>query len=91
MPHFNPHSFRNTLAALGESLCRSAEEFKAWSQNLGHEGVLITFYSYGEVQPQRQAEIIQQLNSPHEKNNLNADAIAEAVFRKINAQNVGQS
>ena len=44
---FNPHSFRNTLAALGERLCNNAEEFKAWSQNLGHEGVLTTFYSYG--------------------------------------------
>ena len=37
--YFNPHSFRDTLASLGEKLCRSPEEFKAWSQNLGHEGV----------------------------------------------------
>jgi len=51
--YFNPHSFRNTLVSLGEKLCQSPEEFKAWSQNLGHEGVLTTFYSYGEVQPQR--------------------------------------
>ncbi|OOY84058.1 recombinase XerC, partial [Solemya velum gill symbiont] len=42
MPNYNPHSFRNTLAALGERLCHTAEEFKAWSQNLGHEGVLTT-------------------------------------------------
>lgn len=91
LPSFNPHSFRNTLAALGERLCQSPEEFKAWSQNLGHEGVLTTFYSYGEVQPQRQVEIIQQLNSPHEKTELSTDAIAEAVFRKINAQNEARS
>lgn len=57
LPYFNPHSFRNTLAQLGEILCKSPEEFKAWSQNLGHEGVLTTFYSYGEVQTTRQAEI----------------------------------
>ena len=40
IPYANPHSFRATLAGLGEKLCRSPEEFKAWSQNLGHEGVL---------------------------------------------------
>jgi hypothetical protein len=42
-------------------------------------------YSYGKVQPQRQAEIIKQLNSPHEKDDLNADAIVEAVFRRMKA------
>jgi integrase len=62
--HFNPHSFRNTLATLGEQLCKNAEEFKAWSQNLGHEGVLTTFYSYGEVQESRQADIFRRLKEP---------------------------
>ena len=28
--------------------CKTPEEYKAWSQNLGHEGVLTTFCSYGE-------------------------------------------
>ena len=40
LPYFNPHSFRKTLAALAEKLCRAPEEFKAWSQNLAHESVL---------------------------------------------------
>ncbi len=47
LPYFNPHSFRKTLAQLGEKLCRTPEQFKAWSQNLGHEKVLTTFSSYG--------------------------------------------
>ena len=89
LQYFNPHSFRNTLVRYGENLCQSPEEFKAWSQNLGHEGVLTTFYSYGEVQPQRQAEIIQHLRLPNPKSELSADAIAEAVFLKMNAKNVG--
>lgn len=58
LPYFNPHSFRSTLAQLGERVCTSPESFKAWSQNLGHEGVLTTFTSYGQVSPQRQAELI---------------------------------
>jgi len=81
LPPFNPHSFRNTLAALGERLCHSAEEFKAWSQNLGHEGVLTTLYSYGEVQTHRQVELIQQLGKPGEATGLafSPEDIAKAV------------
>lgn len=61
MPYFNPHSLRNTLVCLGETLCQTPEAFKAWSQNLGHEQVLTTFTSYGDVPPRRQAEILQGL------------------------------
>jgi hypothetical protein len=40
LPYFNPHSFRKTLALLGGQRCKTPEEYKAWSQNLGHEKVL---------------------------------------------------
>jgi integrase len=62
IPYANPHSFRATLAGLGERLCGTPEEFKAWSQNMGHEGVMTTFTSYGEVSRERQARIIRSLN-----------------------------
>lgn len=58
LPYANPHSFRNTLVRLGEEVCRTPEEFKAWSQNLGHEQVLTTFCSYGTVAGHRQGEIL---------------------------------
>ena len=61
IPYANPHSFRKTLAQLGERTCRTPEEFKAWSQNLGHEQVLTTFSSYGQVGYERQAELIRAL------------------------------
>lgn len=64
LPYFKPHSFRNTLAQLGERVCKSPEEFKAWSQNLGHEHVLTTFTSYGAVANHRQAELIRGLGRP---------------------------
>jgi integrase len=66
LPYFNPHSFRNTLALLGEKICRSPEEFKAWSQNLGHEKVLTTLSSYGTIPSSRQAEIIRGLTNQTE-------------------------
>ena len=64
LPYFHPHSFRHTLAQLGEQICQTPEEFKAWSQNLGHEHVMTTFNSYGKVSSPRQAEIIRKLAAP---------------------------
>ncbi|PQJ55202.1 tyrosine-type recombinase/integrase [Psychrosphaera saromensis] len=66
-PYFNPHSFRNTLVRLAENLCQTPEEFKAWSQNLGHESVLTSFYSYGDVPDYKQAELLRKLSKPAEK------------------------
>lgn len=64
LPYFNPHSFRSTLVQLGQTLCRDPEQFKAWSQNLGHEGVLTTFLSYGNVALNRQGQIMEELAKP---------------------------
>ena len=49
MPYANPHSFRNTLAALGRDRCKTLAEMQAWAQNLGHESLATTFGSYGKV------------------------------------------
>jgi integrase len=67
LPYFNPHSFRKTLALLGGQICKSPEEYKAWSQNLGHENVLTTFSSYGNVGRHRQAEIILALGKSEQR------------------------
>lgn len=66
LPYANPHSIRDTLVALGERVCANAEEFKAWSQNHGHEHVLTTFTSYGAVASHRQAQIFDQLRAREE-------------------------
>jgi len=58
LDYYTPHSFRKTLVRLGEKLCRNPEEFKAWSQNLGHEHMLTTFTSYGYIPEYQQGEII---------------------------------
>ena len=88
LPYFNPHSFRNTLVQLGQEVCRTPEQFKAWSQNLGHEKVLTTFLSYGEVACSRQGEIICGLAKPHEIKSTDADGIAEAVLRRLSRAGV---
>jgi integrase/recombinase XerD len=83
LPYYNPHSFRNMLVSLGLKLCKNAEQFKAWSQNLGHEGVLTTFYSYGDVADYRQAEILKKLKKPRTDVSADLDALIEAKIRKM--------
>jgi len=63
LPYFKPHTIRDTLVQLGEQVCKTPEEFKAWSQNLGHEKVLTTFTSYGAVASHRQAALIRGLGA----------------------------
>lgn len=85
LPYYNPHSFRNTLVRLGENLCQSPEQFKAWSQNLGHEGVLTTFYSYGDVADYRQAELLKKLREPNKNFSPEKQAEFETMFKKMMA------
>jgi integrase len=61
LPYANPHSFRNTLVQLAYQLRLGPEEFKVWSQNLGHESILTSFSSYGEIGQYRQAEVMRDL------------------------------
>ncbi len=90
LPYFNPHSFRNTLVQLGQEVCKTPEQFKAWSQNLLHEKVLTTFLSYGEVACQRQGEIIRELGTPQSAMQSDANEIAEAVFIRLCESGAGK-
>src|SRR5262249_16328562 len=80
LPAFNPHSFRHALVLLGEDRCKTPEEFKAWSQNLGHESVLTTLSSYGTLPDHRQAAIIKGLRDKKARGAVdNPDEIAERM------------
>jgi integrase len=58
LPPFAPHSFRKTLGVLGNEHCKTPEQFKAWSMNLGHENIATTLSAYCPVSPSRQGELI---------------------------------
>ncbi len=90
LPYFNPHSFRNTLVQLGEKICKTPEEFKAWSQNLGHEKALTTFLSYGEVASERQGEIMRGLATARNDPPSNAEEIAEALMKMVRESREGK-
>lgn len=87
LPYYNPHSIRTTLTQLGLKICRTPEETKAWSQNLGHDDVLTTFTSYGPVASKRQAEIILGLRAAGAGNSGTiALADLEAFLARAKAQ-----
>lgn len=89
MPYFNPHSFRDTLAKYGQNICKTPEDFKAWSQNLGHEKVMTTFFAYGEVEECRQAEIFKQLEKPRvEAAPADVAELAKALAKEMTLQAV---
>ncbi|MES2844720.1 MAG: site-specific integrase [Pseudomonadota bacterium] len=58
LPPFGPHSFRKTLGIMANECCKTPEQFKAWSLNLGHESIAATLSAYCPVSPTRQAELI---------------------------------
>ena len=93
LDYFHPHSFRKTLVGLGERLCQTPEEFKGWSQNLGHDQVLTTFTSYGEVQPQRQREIFERLKKPRKASDTTdaMDQLAEIMMEKMRTKDAGET
>ena len=88
LPYFHPHSLRKTLVKLGQEVCQSPEEFKAWSQNLGHEQVLTTFLSYGSVATDRHGAIIRGLGAVRQSKQPGVEDFAEAVFRRLRGSGV---
>lgn len=88
LPYFNPHCLRDTLVRLGEQICTTPEQFKAWSQNIGHERVLTTLTSYGKVPAARQAELIRGLGQVQPDND-DATRLA-SMFADFLRQRVGR-
>lgn len=85
LPYYNPHSFRKTLVQLAYDLGLDAEKFKAWSQNLGHESILTTFSSYGQIPSHRQAQIIRGLGSdaPTASAGLTPDIVRQIIAEEM--------
>lgn len=62
LPYYPPHTFRHLAVDMALKSCRTGEEIKAISQNLGHEHVTTTLCSYGNYDPQRLTEILNSMD-----------------------------
>jgi integrase/recombinase XerD len=81
LPYYHPHSLRHTLGHIGQQMCKTPEDFKAWSQNLGHEGVMTTLTSYGHMPHHRQGEVIKGLT--HSNNKEDVLSAMKALIAKV--------
>ena len=79
LANFGPHSFRRTLVQLGYERCSTPEEFKAWSQNLGHESPLTTFTSYGTIDQTRQGQLIRSASNRDQGTPLTVEKMEELL------------
>lgn len=61
LPAFAPHSFRKTLGHLANHHCKTPEQFKAWSMNLGHEDIATTLSACYPVSQSRRGEVIKDM------------------------------
>lgn len=82
LKYYSPHSFRHTLAHYGEQICQTPEQFKAWSQNLGHESTLTTFNSYGTLTVHRQGEVLQAISQKEDDHPV-TKAEFDQLFQKL--------
>lgn len=61
LPYYSPHRIRDTLAALGNKLCRNGQAMKAWTLNLGHAHPLTMFANYAPMDSAEQGEIMRNM------------------------------
>jgi hypothetical protein len=76
--YFNPHLFRNTVRKWGLKNL-SPFEYKALSQNLGHDHAMTTYNAYGNLTEDEQLEAISNIGktNPDLRNASTEDLIAE--------------
>jgi site-specific recombinase XerC len=86
LPYVNPHTIRNTLTKLGYDLKLSPIEFKAWSQNMGHDSPLTTFNSYGQLTIEQQTRIIVGIGKSAPDAGPSNDTFAESIAEKVAAK-----
>lgn len=63
LPEFTPHLFRDMIVSEMYRRGLSVAEFKAWSQNLGHEGAMTTLNNYGKIGLEEQGRLVRNSSS----------------------------
>lgn len=86
LAYFKPHSFRHAASRLALSYCRTPEEIRAVSQNLGHEDVGTTIMTYGKLDQDRVAAVVSGMDFSNRGEDGISDSEAkalESLIRKI--------
>lgn len=85
LPYFHPHTFRNMLAVWGMEHCTQLE-YKALSQNMGHEHAMTTYNAYGFLMPEKQVQLVHGMGKGKaELNSVRIDDLLLEVARRSKA------
>ena len=63
VPYYTPHSAKHFLELVKDNYCKTSEQRKAWSYNLGHENEQITLTNYAKMTPDRRDDVFRKLSS----------------------------
>lgn len=82
LPYYNPHLFRKTICKWGLKNLNQYE-FKALSQNLGHEHAMTTYNSYAKLTEDEQLEAVSNIGlSNIDAQSLTTEALLAEVARR---------
>lgn len=86
LPYFNPHLFRKTICKWGlKNLTQY--EYKALSQNIGHEHAMTTYNSYAKLTEDEQLEAVSNIGKANtDLQNIPIDKILAEVARRSRTQ-----
>ncbi len=79
-----PHSFRHMIISEAYRRQLPINELKAWSQNIGHEDMLLTLTSYGKLPLEEQARLIRNPSDNSIKQELTIEQIEEVIKKHKN-------
>ena len=83
LPYFNPHLFRKTICKWALKNC-SQHEFKAISQNLGHDHAMTTYNSYGNLTEDEQLETISNIGKANpDLQNVSIEVLLAEAARRM--------
>jgi integrase/recombinase XerD len=82
LPYYAPHTYRHLAIGLALKYCKTGEQFKAISQNFGHDHIATTLRSYANYDPQMLSEILKNMNfsgKPSESLEEKLDKLPEQI------------
>ncbi len=83
LEYFTPHSFRHTATKTALDLCETPAEFKAVSQNLGHENMATTMFDYASLPDDEVEKKVRSITA-----NRNNEEEAELIQRLLRNSNL---
>ncbi len=82
LPYYNPHLLRNTICKWGLKNL-SQYEFKALSQNMGHENAMVSYNSYAKLSEDEQIEALSNIGAAHpDLKNVPTGEILKEIARR---------